>query len=332
MNTSFLLKRMVHLDYRRALQTVTAIASQSNTTAKAIAWDMLKCAVKYGAGPMDYQLFEFEHKSDAQRSSFITRGISTDLVHRLNGKKYRKYLDHKSLQDSCFSDFLSRDWLSTQAMNFESFLSFCIKHSRFLYKPDSGSCGKGILIFDTADHSPIALYNEIKKLAPGVLEEILLQHPDLEKLHPESVNTVRVVTITKNGVCNIVGAYLRMGRDEKYVDNLNSGGISARIEAESGQIKYPASDRMGHIFSSHPETHTAIQGFTIPHWSKIIALCNQLCTVIPELRYVGWDIAVRKDDVVFIEGNWLPGHDIMQLPAYCPKGFGVYPKIKRTIG
>lgn len=47
--------------------------------------------------------------------------------------------------------------------------------------------------------------------------------------------------------------------------------------------------------------------------------------MIPQVRYVGWDVAVRENDVLLIEGNSYPGHDILQLPAYTPNGYGLKP-------
>ena len=36
-------------------------------------------------------------------------------------------------------------------------------------------------------------------------------------------------------------------------------------------------------------------------------MCKEAALVVPEIRYVGWDVAITEDDVCLIEGNCYPG-------------------------
>ena len=63
-----------------------------------------------------------------------------------------------------------------------------------------------------------------------------------------------------------------------------------------------------------------------------MALCEECAKVIPQVRYVGWDIAITEKGPVVIEGNQFPGHDILQLPVHCPDKIGMLPVIKKALG
>ena len=56
-------------------------------------WDMQRCARKYGAGYMDYDLFEMYNLTPAQRDTYITRGRNNDIVSKYNNKDYLQKCD-----------------------------------------------------------------------------------------------------------------------------------------------------------------------------------------------------------------------------------------------
>lgn len=331
MNVLFLFRRLMKMDYRRTLMDIRTSAQRSGRTFSFIAWDMFRCGIRYGAGPVDYTLFAFYDKTEDQRASYVTRTISTQLVRALNDAGYRQFLDSKSLQCRKFSPFMKRDWMCTAYMNPASFARFCQGKQAFLYKPDTGSCGKGIRKYlPTQDNLP-RLFEEIASLPAGVLEEVICQHTALSELNPGCVNTVRLVTILQNGVYTPVCAVLRMGRSGSIVDNLNSGGIAARIDLQTGLVSGPAADKAGNLYECHPDSRITVDGFQIPLWDQVLSLGKALSQTLPQMKYVGWDIAIRQEDVIFVEGNWLPGHDIMQLPAFCADGYGILPAIRKAI-
>ena len=42
--------------------------------------------------------------------------------------------------------------------------------------------------------------------------------------------------------------------------------------------------------------------FQNSHWDKVIKMVESACYVIPEVRTVGWDVAITDDDVLLVEG------------------------------
>ncbi len=54
----------------------------------------------------------------------------------------------------------------------------------------------------------------------------------------------------------------------------------------------------------HPVTGEVIVGFQIPFWNQIIELVKELAYVVPQVRYVGWNIAITEKRPILIEGNY----------------------------
>ena len=78
-------------------------------------------------------------------------------------------------------------------------------------KPVDGGCGHGIEKMNTNDYPSLdEVYNRLVEGNNNFeLEEVIKQHPDVSKIYPDAINTVRVVTILKNGVPHVICAYCR---------------------------------------------------------------------------------------------------------------------------
>lgn len=68
-----------------------------------------------------------------------------------------------------------------------------------------------------------------------MIEEVVIQHPDMNRINPGSVNTIRVYTVLSDGVSNVVYACIRMGNSDRPVDNINAGGMYSPIEPRDRQ-------------------------------------------------------------------------------------------------
>ena len=47
--------------------------------------------------------------------------------------------------------------------------------------------------------------------------------------------------------------------------------------------------------------------------------------MVPQVRYVGWDIGITPDGPAIVEGNNYCAHDFWQLPAQTPEKTGILP-------
>ena len=114
----------------------------------------------------------------------------------------------------------------------------------------------------------------------------------MNKLCPDSVNTVRIVTLVTAQGAQMVYALVRMGMGGVCVDNVSSGGMYAPVN-EHGQLYRPAfCDKTGKYYERHPVTGTEITGFQIPLFDQALELCRTASRrVEAHLKYIGWDVA-----------------------------------------
>lgn len=330
----FLLRRAISMDYTAMLRTVRSIHKKTGRSRLFLLTDMLRCATRHGAGYKDYELFEMYDLTEAQRSTYLTRGRNNAMVAKYNNKAFVEELDDKIRFNTRFQEFLHRDWVPVTGENREQVLDFLRAHPTFLAKPTHGCCGRGIERLSTTDfHSPEALYEQLAQQAPTLeLEEILQQHPAVSAIYPGAVNTVRMVTLLRpDGTVHLLAAMFRISRC-KIVDNFNSGGMVVPVDPDTGVVTAYALDKEKNVYEVHPSTGTPIPGFHFPDWEQAKLLVERAARLIPEVGYVGWDVCFTPDGPCLIEGNPFPGHDVYQLPAQTPDKVGVLPRFRQAEG
>ena len=329
-NLKYLIQRALDMNYKAMLEKINSIHKKTGRSRVAIFRDMKDCAVKYGAGYMDYDLFEMYNLTPQQRDTYLTRGRNNSLVAKYNDKAYFDELGDKIRFNTRFGAFLHRDWVPVTGENKEQVMDFLARHQTFMAKPSQGSCGWGIEKLNRADSdSTDGLYAYLAEKAPLLeLEEVIEQHPDVAAIYPGSINTVRMVTIRgKSGRVYLVTAMFRIGNG-KFVDNFNSGGMVAPMDPESGTVIDRALDKQKNLYDNHPATGTPIKGFRFPDWDKARALVEQAAQVVPQMGYVGWDVCFTPNGPCLVEGNQFPGHDIYQLPVHTPDKIGIMPRFR----
>ena len=329
---SYMLKRMAKMDYKRMLSTVNML---SKKTGKSRAWllcDMVRCASRYNAGYMDYKIAEMYNLNDEQRRTVITRGISNSIVRRMNPKEDWHYFDDKTEFNTTFAEYIHRDWMLINAETDTGKLAELMsKHDKLIGKPLEGSSGQGIQKYETRDFVDADAF-KARLLADGIgiLEEIVIQHPEMARLCPTSVNTIRVATLLGDKKQGIVYAFVRIGNG-KVMDNVDCGGMAARVDLDSGMLKTVGADKAGNRYEKHPMTGTEIVGFKIPFFEEAKAMCLEAAKKVPTMRFIAWDVAITEQGPTFIEGNSFPSHAVPQFAAHYPDGIGILPEFKKYL-
>lgn len=323
----YILKRLKEMDKKAMFEKIDSIHEKTGKSKIYLLYDIQKCARKYGAGYMDYDLFEMYNLSKEQRNTYITRGRNNEIVSKYNNKEYFHIFENKDEFNTLFKDYIKRDWIKVKDTPKEDVIAFMKKHSEFMAKPIDGGCGHGIEKINTSNYKSLnEIYDKLTDENNNFeLEEVIKQHPEVSKIYPDAINTVRVVTILKDNVPHIICAYFRIGNG-KYVDNFNSGGMVAPVNELTGEVMDRAIDKKKNLYENHPQTGSKIKGFKFPDWDKAISMCKEASKVVPQMGYIGWDVCFTPNGPIFVEGNEFPGHDIYQLPEHTPNKIGMMPK------
>lgn len=330
---TYFFKRLVKMDWKAMWATTGLLKQRSGKSRLWLMADMLRCAVKYNAGYIDYKIAQMYNLNDEQRSTVITRGISNSIVRRMNDKAYWHFFDDKTQFNALFEEWIPRKWLLINDTTTEGDVAALTEgQTQLIGKPLEGSSGQGIERFTEKDWQggAAAFLQQLKDKGIGILEEMVQQHPAMASLCPTSVNTCRIATLLGDKQQGIVYAFLRIGNG-KVMDNVDCGGMAARIDLESGKLLTVGADKQGNTFTKHPMTGTPIVGFTIPYWEEAKAMCLEAAKKVPQMRFVAWDVAITPDGPTFIEGNSFPSHAIPQFAAHYLDGIGILPEFRKFI-
>jgi hypothetical protein len=271
--------------------------------------------LKYGMHPLDYFYFDVYKNVDFNPKEYANTLFMYRFQKKLNNKNFIKYFHSKLLFHHKFKAFISHDFFNTKTVSFQQLENLILEkklHALIIKKSDSvGGFGvkkinieitkEGIVI----DNQPLKNYfNYLKKF--DLIEEYVIQHEDLMKLNPSCLNTIRIVTVLNNkGSVDIIGAAIRLGVNSD-IDNTNVGGIAVNVNLKSGcldgmGVRFNPSDKR--YFKFHPVTKMKFNGYQLPHWDLLIETIKKATIVIPEVRTVGWDVAITKKGISLIEGN-----------------------------
>lgn len=268
-------------------------------------WDMIYCLLRYGSYYDEYFLFDFEGKDNAYRSSFITESVRMSYYPRMNQPKNTGMLENKFSTYRKFQDYFKREMLQIRSTykitdeRLSEFEAFVTRHPSFVVKPIYASYGNGFRIVIISEYeSPADAYRVLHKRGV-VVEELIVQDPEMGILHPQSVNTLRIPTVISRDEQGEEQVYLynptlRVGKNGSVIDNTSSGGICALIDKETGLLYTDGADKRGNYYERHPDTGVAFKGFRIPQWEEAVALVKEAALQVPGNHYTGWDLALSE--------------------------------------
>lgn len=273
--------------------------------------EVTKAWLNCGANYENYFRFNMHKCSAEEQKTYLTREHYNKMTFFWNDYFAKRLLNKKSSFNRIYSPYIKRRWFINRNLSYTGFLKKIHGLENILVKPVNTTHGKGIQKFSCNVEDKKALYNMVMAFPESVVEEYIVQHPDIAAFCSSSVNTVRVVTLNAHGTCNILFAIIRMGQGD-IVDNVHAGGIAAGVDVKTGVISTDAIDADDQIYITHPCSNLPIRGFQIPNWDAVIDLCQKCYRKIPGVNLIGWDIAITSDGVDLIEGNSSPAFDSAQ--------------------
>lgn len=271
--------------------------------------DMLFCFFSGGITPNEYVGYEFYNKNSKERKAFVSDRESLRLAYKLNDIDFIDIFMDKFKTYKKFKKFYKRDLISIKDdKDYDEFLSFANKHSCFVKKIANESCGRGVelIVLDNKSVDFKKMFDEFLNYGNVILEEKIEQHETLSKLNCSSVNTVRCFTLNMNGEVQVPYCFFRTGMNNAFVDNGGLGGIFIGIDIDKGCLCTNGFDELNNCYEIHPNSKIMFKGFLLPDFDKMLEICKEMAKEIPEIKWIGWDMAyTTNNEWVVVEGNSL---------------------------
>lgn len=290
----------------KCIDTYTKSFNITKKERKFLRKDIAYCKAVYDILFKEYFFFNFKHKNSFERKSFVFNNKRQDYLYLLGEEEGQRTLRDKYKTYTILKKFYKRDMIEiNDKKDYEIFEKYVKKHPIFVKKPINLSFGKGIALVNSKNYKSYkVLFNELLKESPVIIEEQIISDDTMASLHPESLNTVRIVTYRDNNNVHIHLPFIKMGRGDSFVDNGGAGGMLARVDEKTGIIITDAKDEMNIVYKNHPDTDVKIKGFQIPRWNEMVALAKEAALAFEKTRYIGFDVALSKDKgPMIVEGN-----------------------------
>lgn len=198
----------------------------------------------------------------------------------------------------------------------EGILRLLREKENLALKPSSGTHGDGFfkISYKAGQYfinNCLASMEEIVELISTLpcyynITEYLIMHPVLQQIYPGTVNTIRIMAINQDGKTpKIMNAYMRIAtKATGLTDNVGYGGVFCHVDKKTGQF-YKAEQSRNHLIVPcpvHPDTGVKIEGF-IPLWEDVKECVIKMCLALPQLEYLGFDVAICENGVKVLEIN-----------------------------
>lgn len=181
--------------------------------------------------------------------------------------------------------------------------------------------GKGVFFWDEDKTDRRMLINLLESLDNLIIQEKINQHALLSNIHPDSINTIRIVSLLFNGEVRILSSFLRMGTNGSVIDAAHAGGIVCGID-DKGVLSDFALDMKLNKLYKHPQGFI-FKGQSISGFDGCKYIVKQYA---PRFAYtsklIAWDFAIDETGLpVLIEANFHYGgtiniHQIFSGPIF----------------
>lgn len=338
MNIKYLAYNIFKTDYKRLFSYINQL-NKREVSRLSIVKDILSSLFRDQTYFLDYFHFRYFDKK-VPRDFYTNVWDMYKFQSRYNSRDHYMILRDKIQFRKIYSDFFNYDYfILNDKKDISSLITWINNKDKIVAKEPLGAVGKGVKVLSITHNNNEILIdgNSAESVLNALMndnfilfEDFIDQHSVIKVIHPQSINTIRVVTFVNDlKEVEIWGANIRIGFD-KSVDNFDAGGLGANIDIETGIIsnaaivKDPFTDK---VYEKHPITGAQIKGVQIPNWSDVLEMVSKAATKVPEVRTVGWDIALSTTGPTLIEGNDNWNRVLFQLAT----GIGLNKKIKRYL-
>ena len=187
-------------------------------------------------------------------------------------------------------------------------LDRCMKNTEVVIKPSVESKGARSVAFISNGSGDAEYRNQLAKAFRDrkkdfVVQRVIVQHEAMAKLNPDSINTIRVLTLLWKENVYVLSALVRIGVKGVRVDNPHaSNGVSCVLDHEGKMIE-TAYDRDWYPHRQLPNG-IKLKGYQVPNYEGIVNTVKALHYRVPHSRIIGWDMTVSETgEPILIEAN-----------------------------
>ena len=300
-------------NYSRFFDNLKKVAKKENKNFVRLVFDTGYCVFRYGFGLTDYLNYKLYNKNGKERKKYLSTKIENKFYETVSPSAYKKRYTVKPDFLADFKKYTKRDFIVPKENNYQDFEKFLDSHEVFMSKPYDGLGGADVKKEYTKDITNRKEYFENCIKNRIFLEELVIQHSEMNKLCDKSVNTMRIMTFNNHGKSEIIWMGLRVGNGVNAIDNFHAKGMAVNIDVETGKLIGKAIDKDLNEYEEHPVSHIKFDGFQIPCFEEAKKMVLEACLESDKILVVGWDIAISDKGPVIIEGNRRPGFDIVQV-------------------
>lgn len=279
--------------------------------------------------------FEWHKAYVATNSIEDIRYIPENIFYRkidpaLNKIEFRDTYGDKNIYDKIFPDVLKPKTIirnmngkfydaEYKLLSFEKAIGMAlryIKDNMVIIKPtlDTGA-GKNISVINLMNKDKKSIYdyllNEIKKYDKDfIIQEYIKQHEVLNKIHKNSLNTLRIITLRLNNNIYFLSGIVRMGNNGSVVDNASVGGLTCGFNSSGELNSFATNHNQFKKFTKHPYSNFVFKNSELPNIKEAIEVAKISHEKLAYFDIASWDIAINESsEPVLIEVN-LKSQDI----------------------
>ena len=104
------------------------------------------------------------------------------------------------------------------------------------------------------------------------------------------------------------------------------GIVNALVNANSG------GDSSGDKIFVTNNTGVKFKDLVFPGVKEAFEMCKEAALVVPEVRYVGWDVVLTEDGPLILEGNEYPSYGLIQYYLFNDEREGHLATISKILG
>ena len=300
-------------NYARFFDNLKKVAKKENKNFLKLVIDTGYCVFRYGFCLSDYLNYKLYNKKKKERKQYVSTRTENKFYETVSPSAYKQRYTVKPNFLEDFKEYTKRDFIVPKEGEYDKFLKFLDEHDVFMSKPYDGLGGADVKREYTKDITNKKEYFENAIKNRIFLEELVIQHPEMNKLCEKSVNTMRIMTFNDHGKSRIIWMGLRVGNGINAIDNFHAKGMAVNIDVSTGKLVGNAIDKDLNEYTEHPVTHVKFDGFQIPCFKEAKEMVLKASLESDKILVVGWDVAISDKGPVIIEGNRRPGFDIVQV-------------------